>query len=110
MMTPVKLSNPEIAPRVIIATVGGHNENTKHREEQLKATTWQKLQIQQFTNTSDSAWSIVDTILCLPSIKLFHIQQELDKICKELPNQLPKQRGAFVNFFARLFGLKVSSY
>jgi hypothetical protein len=109
-MTPVKLSNPEIAPRVIIATVGGNNENAKHREEQLKATTWQKLQIRQFTNTSDSAWSIVDTILCLPPIKLCHIQRELDRICKELPKQLPKRRGTFFNFFARLFGLKVGSY
>ena len=109
-MTPVKLSNSEIAPLVIIATVDGNNENAKHRKEQLKATTWQKLQIQQFTNTSDSAWSIVDTILGLQPIKLCHTQQELDKICKELPKQLPKQRGTLFNFFARLFGLKVNFY
>jgi hypothetical protein len=109
-MTPVKLSNPEIAPRVIIATVGGNNKNAKRREEQLKATTWQRLQIRQFANTSDSAWSIVDTILGLPPITLRHIQRELDKICEELPQQLPRRRGTFFNFFARLFGLKVSSY
>jgi hypothetical protein len=95
LMTPMKLSHPEIAPRVILATVDGSSSMAKHREKQLKDTTWRKLKTQQFTNTEDSVWSIVDTILGISptGIKLSYIQDELDKICASLPKHLPKPKG-----------------
>ena len=80
-MTPMKLSDhPEIAPRVILATVDGNGLMAKLRENQLKDTTWRKMQTRQFTNTKDSAWSIVDTILGTSPIKLCFIQDQLDTI------------------------------
>ena len=93
-MTPMKLSNPEIAPRVILATVDENGLKAKRRENQLKNTR-RKLKIQQFTNTKDSAWSIVDNILGISptGIKLSYIQDELDKICDSLPNHFPKPKG-----------------
>lgn len=105
VMTPMKLSDPEIAPRVILATVDGDGSMAKRRENQLKDTTWQNVQIRQFTNTKDSAWNIVDTILGIPptGIKLSCIQDELDKICDSLPKHFPKRKGIF-GFFANLFG------
>ena len=109
VMTPMKLSesDPEIALRVILATVDGNGSKAKLRENQLKDTTWQKLKTQQFTNTKDSAWSIVDTILGIShtGIKLCYIQDELDKICDSLPKHFPKPKGIF-GFFASLFGFK----
>ena len=105
VMTPMKLSDPEIAPRVILATVDGNGLNAKRRENQLKNTAWRKVRTRQFTNTKDSAWSIVDTILGIPptGIKLSYIQDELDKICDSLPKHFPKRTGVF-GFFANLFG------
>ena len=93
-MTPMKLSDPEIAPRVILAMVDGDGLMTKNRD-QLKdsdTTTW-GVQTRQFTNTKDSAWSIVDTILGIPPIELCYIQDELDTICATLPKQFPKPVG-----------------
>ena len=102
VMTPMKLSDPEIAPRVIVATVDGNGLMAKRREKQLKDTTWRNMQTRQFTNTKDSAWSIIDTILGIPPIKLCYIRDELDTICDLLPKQFPKPKGIF-NFFANLF-------
>ena len=117
VMTPMKLSDPEIAPRVILATVDGNGLNAKRRENQLKNTAWRKVRTRQFTNTKDSAWSIVDTILGIPptGIKLSYIQDELDKIYDSLPKQLeiPKPASGVFGFIARLFGWRgrnVSSF
>ena len=110
MMTPMKLSDPEleIASRVILATVDGNGLMAKRRENQLKDTNWLKVRTREFTNTKDSAWSIVDTILgkLESPIKLCDIQDELDKICASLPKDFPKQKG-IVGFFANLFGFKL---
>ena len=105
VMTPTKLSDPEIASRVILATVDGNGLMAKHRENQVKDT-WRKVQTRQFTNTKDSAWSIVDTILNISPIKLSDIQDELETICNSLPKHFPKPKGIF-GFFASLFGFKL---
>ena len=108
VMTPMKLlSDPEIAPRVVLATVDGNGLKAEHREKQLKDTAWLKVQnTLQFTNTKDSAWSIVDTILGISptGIKMCYIRDELDKICESLPTHFPKPASGFFGFFARLFG------
>jgi hypothetical protein len=94
VMTPMKLSNPEnckIAPRVILATVDGNSSMAKLREKQLMDTTWRNVQTQRFTNTKDSAWSIVDTILDTYPTKLCYIQDELDRICDSLLKRSPKR-------------------
>lgn len=103
VMTPMKLSDPEIAPRVILATVDGNGLMAKHRENQLKDTTWRKMQTRQFTNTKDSAWSIVDTILGTSPIKLCYIQDQLDTICATFPFPIPKAKGNLRD----LFGFKL---
>ena len=117
VMTPMKLSDPEIAPRVILATVEGNGFKEKHRENQLKITAWRKVKTLQFTNTKDSAWSIVDTILGISptGIEMCYIQDELDKIYDSLPKQLeiPKPASGVFGFIARLFGWRgrnVSSF
>ena len=84
-MTPMKLSDPEIVSRVILTTVDGNGLMAKRRESQLKDTTWREMQIREFTNTQDSAWSIVDTMLSISPIKLCYIQDELDAICATFP-------------------------
>ena len=96
VMTPMKLSDPEIAPRVILATVDKNSLRAKNRENQLN-NTWRKMKIQQFTNRKDSAWSIVDNILGISptGIKLSYIQDELDKIYDSLPNHFLKPKGKF---------------
>ena len=115
VMTPMKLSNPnsEIAPRVILATVDGNDLNAKRRENRLKDTAWRKLETREFTNTTDSAWSIVDAILGISpaGIKLVYIQDELERICEPLPKSIQKPRRIF-GIFGNLFGFwkrKVSS-
>jgi hypothetical protein len=93
-MTPTKLSNPEPACRVILATVKGDgvtSSEANRREKQLKAHTWQKAvkggsQLCRFVNTKDSAWSIVDMILERDTIELSCIQKELEGICGVFPN------------------------
>jgi hypothetical protein len=109
VMTPMRLvSDPKIACRVILATVDGNGSKAQRRENQLKDTTWRKVQTRQFTKTMDSAWSIVDTILNLniSPIELSYIQDELDTICDSLPKYIPKPKG-FFGFFANLFGFKL---
>ena len=101
VMTPMKLSYPEIAPRVILATVDGENSMARRREDHLKDTTWQEVQIRQFTNTKDFAWSIVDTILGISPIKLCYIQDELDKICDSLPKHFPEPK-EILGFFPEI--------
>lgn len=94
VMTPMKLSNPEnceIVPRFILAKVDGNGSMAKLREKQLMDTTWRNMQTQQFTNTKDSAWSIVDTILNISPTKLCYIQDELDRICDSLPKRFRKR-------------------
>ena len=110
VMTPMRLSDREIAPRVILATVDGNGSEAKLRENRLKNTTWQNLRTQQFANTKKSAWSIVDTILAIPptGINLRYIQDELDKICNSLSKHPPKPKpqgffGFFTNFFGYFF-------
>ena len=107
VMTPMKLSDPEIASRVILASVDGNGSKAELRKNQLKDTTWRNVKTRQFANTRDSAWSIVDTILGIPptGIKLCYIQDELNKICDSLPKHFPKPKG-FFGFFANLFGFK----
>jgi len=93
-MTPTKLSNPEPARRVILATVKGDDvtpSQADHREKQLKDDIWQEAvkggsQMCRFMNTRGSAWSIVDMILERDTIELSCIQKELEGICSELPN------------------------
>ena len=104
VMTPMKLFEPEIASRFILATVDGNGLMAKHRN-QLKDITWRTVQTRQFTNTKDSAWSIVDVILGKSPMKLSYIQDRLDTICASLPKHFPKPKGAF-GFFASLFGFK----
>ena len=112
MMTPTKLSNPEPARRVILATVKGDDvtpSQADHREKQLKDNTWQKAvkggsQMCRFVNTKDSAWSIVDMILEKGVIELSCIQKELEGICRELPNSRRMSTRPFVTFF---FGFKL---
>ena len=106
VMTPMKLSDPEIAPRVILATVDGNGLNAKHRENRLKDTTWRELKTLQFTNTKDSAWSIVDAILDISptAIKLLCIQDVLDKVCDSLPKHFIKRKRNFFGFLGKLFG------
>ena len=108
MMTPMKLlSDPdgEIAPRVILGTVDGNGEEAKRRQKQLKSS-WKVKNTLQFTNTKDSAWSIVDTILGISptGIKMCYIQDELDKIYDSLPKHFPKPASGVFGFFAKLFG------
>ena len=71
----------------------------KRRENQFKDTTWVEMQTREFTNTKDSAWSIVDTILGTSPIELCYIQDELDTICATCP----KVKGKFQD----LFGFKL---
>ena len=93
-MAPTKLSNPEPARRVILATVKGDRvtpSQADHREQQLKDKTWQEAvkggsQMCRFLNTKDSAWSIVDMILKRGTIELPCIQKELDGICTVFSN------------------------
>ena len=107
-MTPTRLSNPEPAHRVILATVKGDDVTPSHadrREEQLKNNIWQEAinggsQMCRFVNTKDSAWSIVNLILEKGAIDLSRIQQELEKICNGLQN--PEQIGR-AGFFSFLF-------
>ena len=108
-MTPMRLSNPEIAPRVILATAGGNGLEAKRREKQLKNSNWREVKIQQFTNTKDSAWSIVDSILGISptGIQLSYIQDELDKIYDSLSNHFPKPKGKF-GFFRVATKLKLT--
>ena len=95
-MTPMKLSDPEIAPRVILAVVDEDGLMAKNRDQlkDLDTTTW-GVQTRQFTNTNDSAWSIIDSILGISPIKLCDIQDELDKICDSLPKHFPKPTDRF---------------
>ena len=108
VMTPLKLSDPdsEIAPRVILATVDGNGLNAKRRENRLKDTTWRELKTLQFTNTKDSAWSIVEAILDISptGIKLHYIQDELDKVCGPLPKHFTKRKRTFFGILGSLFG------
>ena len=93
-MTPTKLSNPEPARRVILATVKGDRvtpSQADHREQKLMDETWQEAvkggsQMCRFLNTKDSAWSIVDMILKRGTIELPCIQKELDGICPMFSN------------------------
>ena len=100
MMTPTA---PNLEPpRVIVATVGENSSKAKRRESQLKNTIWREMQICQFMNTKDSAWSILDTILRVNPIKLQYLQDELGRICTTLPTQsAPKSNRSF---FSSLFG------
>ena len=98
----VKLSNLkycEIVPRFILAMVDGNSSMAKLREKQLMDATWRNVQTQQFTNTKDSAWSIVDTILHISPTKLCYIQDELDRICDSLPKQFPMLKNVFLKLF-----------
>ena len=97
-MTPMKLSHPEIARRVILATVDGNGSITNRPID----TAWRNVQTRQFTNTNDSAWSIIDTILGVSPIKLCDIQDELDKICDSLPKRFPKPLEKFGFFGTKL--------
>ena len=90
-MTPMKLSDPEMAPRVILATVDGNGSIANQPID----TNWRNVQTRQFTNTNDSAWSIIDSILGISPIKLCDIQDELDKICDLLPKHFPKPTDRF---------------
>ena len=105
-MSPMKLlSSPEIASRVKLATVGESDLKAKRRDNQLKNTSWWMVRTLQFTNTKDSAWSIVDTILGISptGIKLCYIQDELDKIYDSLPKHFPKMASGVFGFFSKLF-------
>jgi hypothetical protein len=110
-MTPTKLSNPEPACRVILATVKGDgvtSSQADHREKQLKDHTWQKAvkggsQLCRFVNTKDSAWSIVDMILERGTIELSCIQKELEGICGVFPNS---RRISTSPLFTFLFGFR----
>ena len=110
VMTPMKLSDPEIAPHVILATVDVIGSMAIHRENQLKNTTWRKLKTRQFTNTKDSAWSIVDTILGMSptGIKLLYIQDNLDRIRESLSKNIQKPRRTF-GISGNLFGFRKRS-
>ena len=101
-MTPKKLLEP---PRVIVATVGGNSSKAKRRERQPKDSIWPEMQIYQFMNTKDSAWSILNTILRVDPIKLQYIQDELDRICTTLPTQFAPRPNR--SFFSRLLGFKL---
>ena len=76
-MTPTKLSYPE-PHRIILATVDGDSEAAKHRESRLKSSIRREVQICPYTNSHDSARSILDTILGFDPIELQDIQDELD--------------------------------
>ena len=108
-MTHMKLANPEnreIASRFILAMVDGNGLKAVGRAKQLMAT-WQNGQSQQFTNTMDSAWKIVDTILDKsPTTKLRHVLDELDRICDPLPKKFPKLKGKFFRILKNLFRFK----
>ena len=112
-MTPTRLSDPEPAHRVILATVKGDDvtpSQADHREEQLKNNIWQKAvnggsQMCRFVDTEDSAWSIVDMILEKDAIKLSCIQKELERICSGLPANSGRS-GRKSPFFGFLFGLR----
>ena len=100
--THMKLSNPkncEIVPRFIFATVDGNGSMAKVREKQFMDATWRNIKTQRFTNTKDSAWSIVDTILHITPTKLCYIQDELDRICDSLPKQFPMLKNVFLKLF-----------
>ena len=106
-MTHTELSNPEnreIAPRFILTMVDGDSLGAEVREEQIMRTC-QNVQTGQFTYTKESAWKIVDTILGIPPTKLRHVQNELDKICRPLPNQFPKLKEIFL-ILLELLGFK----
>lgn len=80
MLTPTELSDPE-PHRVILATVDGDKDAAKRRESELKSSIRREVQICQFTNSHDSAQSILDTILGFADpIKLQDILDELDRI------------------------------
>ena len=90
--THTKLSNPnnrEIVPRFILATTDGNSSIAKDREKKLIDAT-RNVKTQPFTNSKDSAWSIVDSILHMSPTKLGYIQEELDGICDSLPKRIRK--------------------
>ena len=113
MMTPTA---PNLEPpRVIVATVDGNSSKAKPRESRLKDIIWPGMQVYQFTNTKDSAWSIIDTILCVDPIKLQYLQDELGRICTTLPTQsAPRSNWSFFSslfkFRSLKFGLRVSAF
>jgi len=108
-ITPTKLSRPEPARRVVLATMKGSGISQRtadFREDQLKRLQWKKAleggsQMRQFTLTEDSAWSIVDIILERGFTELRPIQDELDKIYRTLPSSSNRTPGGF---FSILFG------
>ena len=90
-MTPLELSNPvncEISPRFILAMARVDGISSGAMDP-----TWQNIETLEFTNTRNSAWRIVDTILERSPTILRHVQDELDRICTALPKQPSKPEG-----------------
>jgi hypothetical protein len=118
---PAKLTRPEPAGRVVLATVKGDAvlaSKADRRQEQFVADFWEEPteggpETHRFMRTKDSAWRIVDTIL--PSqkntIELHLIQEDLTRIYnmmssnKSPTKSTPKQWMG--SFFSILFGPRV---
>jgi len=118
-LTPLMLSRPEPARHVLLTTVkwerACQDPNATGRERELKDIKWKKVievgaQMCRFTNTKDSAWSIVDALLQREPIKLHTVHQDLDKIYRTFQKVPPKRgRGFFASLFRRV-GFKVGSF
>ena len=83
----MRLNEPESLRRVVLTTLGREGSNLETR---LKDITGKRVQIQRFTNSKESAWSIVDTILAMGSIQVGTIHGELARISDQLQKPAPK--------------------
>jgi hypothetical protein len=121
MVYPGKLTRPEPARRVVLATVKGNDvlaSTAERRQEQFAASFWKEAaeggsETHRYMRTKDSAWGIVDTIL--PSrkntVELRLIQEDLTRIYKMMSSNKSATKSApkqwMCSFFSIFFGPKV---
>lgn len=114
------LSRPEPASHLLLITVkwdrtvqGPDSPDYNKREEELKGGVWKGAgdggaKICRFSDTKDSAWNAINTLLKLPPLEIKVLQKEFDKIQGRHPaeSSTPKPRKGL---FARLFSLSFFS-
>ena len=102
--TIMRLKEPEPLRRVVLTTLGREGSNLETR---LKDITGGRVQIQRFTNSKASAWTIVDSILAMGPIQVGTIHGELNRICNQLPKEVPKKSKKRFLLLAKLLGFMV---
>lgn len=84
----MRLNEPESLRRVVLTTLGREGSNLETRLKHI--TDSKRMQTRRFTNSKESAWSIVDTILAMGSIQVGTIHGELARISDQLQKPAPK--------------------